>query len=159
MKRLQVDTNILLDVLLSRLPWKAEADAILAAFRDGRLAVVVSALTIANAFYVGRRSVGTSAARAWVRDCLDAFEIVPVDRAILEAADQWPGSDFEDGIQIASAIAAKVDAIVTRDPKGFAGSPVPVLSPVELVAQLPKVNPEGADQDQGPAEAFNEGSS
>jgi hypothetical protein len=36
---------------------------------------------------------------------------------------------------------ADLDAIVTRDPKGFAGSPVPVLSPAELLAQLPKGDP------------------
>ncbi len=138
MKRLLLDTNILLDVLLRRLPWQAEAEAILEAFRSGQLVVVVSPLTIANAFYVGRRSVGTVATRVWVRECLDAFEIVPLDLAILKAADQLPGSDFEDGIQIASAVNSGVDAIVTRDPKGFAGSSVPVLSPAELLALLPK---------------------
>lgn len=152
MKRLLVDTNVLLDVLLGRLPWKAEADAVLDAFRDGQLAVVISALTIANAFYVGRRSVGTAAARAWVRDSLDAFEIVSVDRAILAAADRLTGSDFEDGIQIASAVAAGVDAIVTRDPKGFSSSPVPVLSPAELLSELLKDDPRGADQDQASEE-------
>jgi len=83
MKRLLLDTNVLLDVLLRPLPWQVEADAILTAFREGRLLVVVSALTVANAFYVGRRIVGTEAARNGIRDCLDAFEIVPLDHVLL----------------------------------------------------------------------------
>ncbi len=134
--RALLDTNILLDVLLNRVPWQAEADAILHASREGRLITVVSALTIANAFYVGRRSVGTEAARAGVRDCLAAFEVVALDRDLLEAADAWPGSDFEDNIQVESAIRAGVDCIVTRDPRGFAGSPISVLTPADLLALL-----------------------
>src|SRR4051794_25250667 len=122
--RALLDTNILLDVLLNRIPWQAEADAILRASREVRLITVVSALTIANAFYMGRRSVGTEAARAGVRDCLSAFEVVVLDRHLLEAADAWPGSDFEDNIQVESAIRAGVDCIVTRDPRGFADSPI-----------------------------------
>jgi hypothetical protein len=61
------------------------------------------------------------------------------------------GSDLEDNVSLACALAAGLDAIVTRDPKSFASSPIPVLSPAELLAQLPKDDPEGADQAQGPA--------
>jgi hypothetical protein len=49
-----------------------------------------------------------------------------------------PGSDFEDNLQIACAVKAGLDAIVTRNPKDFADSPVPVLTPAELLALLPK---------------------
>jgi len=49
-----------------------------------------------------------------------------------------PGSDFEDNLQIACAVEARLDAIVTRNPKDFAGSPVPVLTPAELLALLAK---------------------
>ena len=38
-----------------------------------------------------------------------------MDRAILEAAATMPGADFEDNIQLASAVTAGVDAIVTRE--------------------------------------------
>ncbi len=46
------------------------------------------------------------------------------------------GADFEDNLQIACAVEARLDAIVTRDTKGFAGSPVPALSPAELLARI-----------------------
>jgi hypothetical protein len=54
----------------------------------------------------------------------------------LALARTWPGNDYEDNILIACAVEARLDAIVTRDPRGFAGSPVPVLTPAELVTQL-----------------------
>jgi hypothetical protein len=45
---------------------------------------------------------------------------------------------MEDNMSLACAINARLDAIVTRDPKGFAGSPIPVLSLAELLAILAK---------------------
>ena len=46
------------------------------------------------------------------------------------------GSDFEDNLHIACAAEARLDAIVTRNPKDFAGSPLPVLTPATLLALL-----------------------
>jgi len=53
-------------------------------------------------------------------------------------ATNLPGSDFEDDLHIACAVEARLDAIVTRNPKDFAGSPVPVLTPAELLVLVPK---------------------
>lgn len=64
--------------------------------------------------------------------------VVPVDVSSLRLAAVGPGNDFEDNLQVASAVEAKLDSIVTRDPRGFAGSPVPILTPAELLARLPK---------------------
>jgi hypothetical protein len=46
------------------------------------------------------------------------------------------GRDFEDGLQIACAATARLDAIVTRDPAGFLGSTVEVIEPTELLNRL-----------------------
>ena len=59
-----------------------------------------------------------------------------VDEALLRLADTQPGPDLEDNLQLAAAIFFRLDAIVTRDPKGFAGSAVPVLAPPELLAKI-----------------------
>jgi predicted nucleic acid-binding protein len=134
--RILLDTNVVLDVLLERLPWHVEAEAIVAAARKSQFTAAVTSLSIATVFYVARRHAGLRKARLAVRYCLDAFDIVTVDRSILESADLLPGSDFEDNIQIAGAAAAGVDAIITRNPADFAASPVPVLAPQQLLAQL-----------------------
>ena len=47
-------------------------------------------------------------------------------------------SDYEDDLQIECASDAHLDAIVTRNPKDFAGSSLPVLTPTEFLAKLPK---------------------
>jgi len=75
----------------------------------------------------------------WRNTADDRFlEIVPVDRTTLEMATNLPGSDFEDNLHNACAVEARLDAIVSHNPKDFAGSPVPVLTPAEPLALLPK---------------------
>lgn len=134
--RVPLDTNVVLDVLLMRAVWQADAEAILKAARESRLLVAFTSLSVANVFYVARRHVGFTRAKLIVHECLQAFEILSVDRAALLAAEELPGSDFEDNIQIAAATAAGVDAIVTRDPAGFSGSSIAVLTPRQLLEQL-----------------------
>ena len=134
--RALLDTNIVLDVLLRRMPWQIEAEAILNAVREERLVCCVAALTVTNVFYVARRPVGLDRARSIVRECLQTLEVIDVGRRELEITDSFPGSDLEDNLQIAVAITEGVDAIVTRDRTGFLKSPVTVLTPSELLTAL-----------------------
>jgi predicted nucleic acid-binding protein len=136
-----IDANVALDVVLERRPWLDDSKAVWDACHETRIVGHLVATSLTNLFYVSRRLIGTEKARAGVRICLATFEIIPVGRLELEQADAMTGSDLEDNVSLACALAAGLDAIVTRDPKGFAGSPVPVLSPAELLAQLPKGDP------------------
>jgi predicted nucleic acid-binding protein len=133
--RVLLDTNVVLDALLRRPPWHAAAATVLDAVQRGRLSCALTSLSIANLFYVGRRIVGLARARDGVRMCLSTFEVLSVDRSVLEVALSLPGSDFEDNIQIAAAARGGVEGIVTRDPSGFAGSPIPVITPPQLLAR------------------------
>jgi predicted nucleic acid-binding protein len=146
-----IDVNVALDVILERQPWLDDSKKVWDACHEARVVGHLIATAVTNIFYVSRRLIGTEKARAAVRICLVTFEIIPVGRDELEEADSMAGSDLEDNVSLACALAAGLDAIVTRDPRGFAGSPVPVLSPAELLAQLPKDEPEGADPAQGPS--------
>ena len=106
----------------------AQADA------DGRLESHVSASAITDIFYISRRLVGPKRARVIVRTCLDRLKVLAVNRDLLDAAERRSGSDFEDDLQIVCAADAPLGAIVTRNPSDFVGSPVPVLTPSELLA-------------------------
>ena len=58
------------------------------------------------------------------------------DKPTLLDADSLAGNDFEDNIMIAAAVAASLDAIVTRNVADFAHSPIPVWEPAELLKRL-----------------------
>jgi predicted nucleic acid-binding protein len=131
-----LDINVVLDLLLNRVPWATDAAAIWDAHRNGQLQAFLAAFSLPTIFYVVRRQANLAAAHAAVGACLTTLEIVPVDRAALETTQTLPGSDFEDNLQIACAIRAGADALVTRDPSGFSGSPVPPISPADLCSRL-----------------------
>ena len=126
MMHVLLDTNVILYAMLQRTPWHVDTDAILHAAGRGEIICAVTTLSIANLFYIGRRIVGAQQARSDVRTCLNTLQILAVDRQALMDADTLAGSDFEDNLQIAAAVAASLDAIVTRDVSGFSHAPLPV---------------------------------
>jgi hypothetical protein len=105
--------------------------------------VVCAATThsVATVFYVSRKIIGTAAARGVVKNCLNVFEILGIDRQCMLDADAQPGTDFEDNILIAVASPSSLDAIVTRNPADFAHSPIPVWELAELLKRLPGAGP------------------
>jgi predicted nucleic acid-binding protein len=134
--RVLLDTNVLLDVLLKRDPWVTESSAVWQAHDEGQIIGHVMACAIADIFYIARRLTALETARTAVDICLEAFEICAVDHQALKQARALPGSDFEDNLQIACASLAGLDAIVTRDEKGFKVAAIPVLTPAELLTRL-----------------------
>jgi predicted nucleic acid-binding protein len=133
--RALLDTNVLLDWLLDREPWKADANRIAQQIGEDKLICIVAATTVTNLFYVARRLIGQDKAMALVAKCLNLLEVWPVDHPALSAALQMTGSDFEDNVQIAVAQVA-ADCIVTRDETGFRHSPIRVFSPHDFLALL-----------------------
>lgn len=131
------DTNVLLDAMLAREPFVADAAFLLNAVESGRVEGFMSATTVTDVHYlVGRQTKSSEAAIAAVTRLLALMEICAVDREVLEEAIALELPDFEDAVQIACAIELELEAIVTRDVNGFAGSPIPVLSPQELRNRL-----------------------
>lgn len=134
--RVLLDTNVVLDVLLQREPWVKESKAIWQASDEGRIIAYILASALTDIFYIARRLAGREKAREAVHTCLEAFEILPVDRQALEAAEALSGNDFEDNLQMACAGIAGLDAIVTRNKDDFKHASVPVLTPTEALGQL-----------------------
>lgn len=135
--RVLLDLNVLLDFLLDRIPWNAEAAEIWKTHHEKQLTAVVSVASLPTLFYLLQRAEGREYASQSVRLVFDELEIASVDSATVQSALAMTGPDFEDNLQIACAVQQQTDAIVTRDPADFIASPVPVLSPAELLRTMP----------------------
>ena len=134
--RVLLDTNIVLDVILDREPFAQESGRIWVASDQGLFEAYLASFTIPTIYYICRRQAGAPAADDAVDRCLRAFEIAPLYRECILAAQQMGGPDFEDNLQIACAITDFIQGIVTRDPEDFAHSPIRVYRPAELLAVL-----------------------
>ena len=131
-----IDTNVILDLFLNRQPFVTEATAIWQANAIGKITAYVSAVTLTTVFYVARKAGDLHSARQVVKDILSSLQIGAVDSGVLQNAEALPISDFEDAVQIASAQAALLDCIITRNANDFKASPVPIYEPSAFLALI-----------------------
>ena len=129
MKRVLVDVNVVLDVLLDRGPHTLGSAAIWAEIETGRAEGLLSAHAVTTLHYLVKRELGDAKARRTLNSMLKVFHVAGVDEAVILNALQLPCSDFEDAVTASAAHAANCDLLVTRDTKGFRGSPVRALAP------------------------------
>ena len=131
------DTNVILDAVLARVPFVENAAYLLEAVELGKIQGFISATTVRDIHYlVKRHTKSTEIAISTISKLLILMEICAVDRGRIQQAVDLGLTDFEDAVQVAAAMGASLDAIVTRDIAGFAGSPISIMSPDELVKQL-----------------------
>jgi predicted nucleic acid-binding protein len=130
------DTNIVLDVLLDREPFSTSAALLFSKVEKGELSGYLCATTITTIHYLICKALGTRHAQKYVGNLLSLFEIAPVNRAALEEALRSRFEDFEDAVIHEASIHSGVQALVTRDSKGFRRATIPVYSPDELLRVL-----------------------
>jgi predicted nucleic acid-binding protein len=141
LKRLLLDVNVVLDVLLERSPHQETAAALWAALETGRGRGVLAAHAVTTIHNLVERSRGRRIARQAVEALLPVYEVAPIDGAVLRnaLALDWP--DLEDAVGAAAAAPDSCDALVTRDQKGFRQCGIPVIDPGTALAWL-TVEPE-----------------
>lgn len=134
--RVLLDTNVVLDVLLARAPFEEEARQLWEALNRNQIDGYIRASTVTDIFYIARKQTDRAKARGFIQICLDALEVCTVDKQTLQNAVSLAGDDLEDNLQEACAITYGLDAIVTRDKRGFQSANLPVLAPSEVLTQL-----------------------
>jgi predicted nucleic acid-binding protein len=131
-----VDTNVILDVILSREPWGAEAAQLLDAIAIGRVDGYVASHSITTVYYLVERAKGRESARTAVADLLALLDVVPLGVDDFLRALSFDLRDYEDASQVAAALQVGAAYIVTRNPKDFRDGAVPPRSAGEVLALL-----------------------
>lgn len=135
MKKLFIDTNIIIDLLSRRESFYSEA-AILFSLGDEKLVeLAVSALTIANTSYILTRQMNVEQAKSILRKLRLIVNVLPIDDKIVGLAlNDDSFTDFEDGLQYFTALAHRQDLIITRNLKDFKNSQLPVMTAKQFVS-------------------------
>ena len=134
--RVFVDTNLLLDVLAKRDPFYNAAARIWTIAETGACEALVSAISFNNIFYIVRTARDTAAARRALILLRDVFASVAPDQRILNQAIDSEITDFEDAIQLYSALHADADYLLTRNVGDFPAGILPILTPDEFLTLL-----------------------
>ena len=137
MKHFFVDTNVLLDLLGQREPFGAAAAQLVEAAVRKEVVLYVAALSFSHIDYVLRKTMATPERLYKMSRLASVVEIIPLDREVIEATLTLSFPDFEDGLQYCAArTVPAIEAIVTRDPRGFAAGALLVLTPPGVLARL-----------------------
>ena len=131
-----IDLNILMDVLQKREPFYKASASLLAAIETGRVQGYVAAHSLTTLFYLIQKDKSSAEARAMITNLLQFIKIAPVDQSTLEQALNLDFQDFEDAVQMISAVQCKADCLVTRNPKDYQPALLPVVQPVEFIGTL-----------------------
>lgn len=131
-----IDINILLDVLQKREPFYEVSAHLLASVETGRVKGYVAAHSITTLFYLIKKDRSASEARATITNLLQFIIIAPVEQNTIEQALNLDYPDFEDAVQMISAVQCKADCLVTRNLKDYQPALLPVMQPVDLLATL-----------------------
>lgn len=133
MKKVFVDTNIVLDLLSQRINFFESSQDLFTYAIDNKVKLVVSTLTFANTHYILKEQLKMSTVRRSLRKFKALVEVASFDDKILELALEEEFRDFEDGIQYYIAIENACEAIITRNKKDFKKSVIPVLNATEFL--------------------------
>ncbi len=132
--KLVIDTNVVLDLLLNRVPFSDAAAAVFTQIESGLYTACVCATTITTIHYLAHKTVGDRQARHHIQQLLLLLDVAPVTRLVIEQALRSSLTDFEDAVLAESAFSAGAQAIITRNGRDFQGGPLRVYSPQEWLA-------------------------
>ena len=129
MKKIFVDTNIVIDLLSRRDPFFEEAASLFSLADKKRIELSVSSLTIANTSYTLLRQANSRETKSILRKLRLIVEILPLDDKVVGLAlNDDTFTDFENGLQHFTAIENNQDIIITRNLKDFKNSKMPVMT-------------------------------
>lgn len=133
MKHYFVDTNVIIDMLADREGFADAASEVFDAAGRGEIRISVCALSYSTIYYILRRHSCREVALEALRELAGIVSVLPVDMTVIESAQKSDFSDYEDAIQYYSAMQdSSIDAIITRNPKDFKLSDLPVILPASI---------------------------
>lgn len=128
-----IDTNVVLDLLLDREPWSAEAAKLFTEIERGAIDGYLAATTITTIHYLASKTVGATEAQREIRQLLALCSVAPIDRVVLEAALELGFTDYEDAVLHEAARSVGAEIIVTRNARDFSKADLRILTPAECV--------------------------
>ncbi|HMJ06945.1 MAG TPA: PIN domain-containing protein [Chthoniobacterales bacterium] len=136
--RLLLDTDVLLDVAMAREPFGPDSRSVLHWCHDSPHSAVLAWHTVANLYYLIAGARNDGVARQFISGLLDFSEIASTGKAAVRHALTLRMRDFEDALQVAAALSADVQFIVTRNLSDYRGSPLPAITPREFIKRFLK---------------------
>lgn len=137
MKRLFLDTNVLVDLICHREPYDKESKRLFALAFTNKICIGLSALSYINTVYIAKKyGFSTKKVIENLNRIACFTTITNLEENTIKDAMNCGWNDFEDAVQYHSSLPFAADYIITRNLKDFANSNIPVYTPAEFL-QIP----------------------
>ena len=133
MKKLFLDTNIVIDLLDKREPFCYDAVRLFTMAYNKKVQLLVSPMTYATASFLLRKH-GPEEVRRLLNNFRLLSRVTTANERTVDESLVSQFTDFEGALQYYSALTAKAEAIITRNKKDFANSKIPVMTAGEYLA-------------------------
>lgn len=137
MKKLFIDTNIIIDLLAKREPFYDEAAILFTLADKQKIRLSVSALTFANTNYILLQSKKPEEAKLILRKLKLIVQILSLDEKIVGLSlNDNDFKDYDDSLQYFTALENGIDVIITRNLKDFQKAKLPVMTASQFLKTI-----------------------
>lgn len=136
MKKIFLDTNIILDFLGEREGFYEASAKIMTLADKKKIQVYTSPSSISNVFYVLTRYENSKIALEKIGKFKLLCSMSVMDDEVVEKAIHSNFKDFEDAMQYFSALASNCNIIITRNEKDFKNAMIPVMNAESYLLSL-----------------------
>jgi predicted nucleic acid-binding protein len=140
MKRLLIDTNIIIDVLEKREPFHVAATSLFSLADKKKVRLFAAGISFVNAHYILIQKSSEREVRTGLAKLRLVTGILPCDEKVIDLALTSSFKDFEDAMQYYIAQEGNCDVIITRNQKDFKGADIPVMTAAEFLKSFKRVN-------------------
>ena len=130
---LLIDVNVVIDVFTKREPFFDSSHKVLTACAKEKVKGILWTGEITTINYILQRSLDKETARKHTRSILAIFDVVDVTKEDMLDAESSEMLDYEVAVIAYSAKRAKANYIITRNISDFKHSPIPAITPDDLL--------------------------
>ncbi len=136
MKKVFVDSDIILDLLAKRDPHYIHSSKLFTLIDKKEITAFTSPLIFANLHYLLRKLTSNISALKYLRKLKTLINILPTDEKVIEQALNSEFRDFEDAIQYFTAVNNGINVLLTRNKRDYKKSKIPILTAEEFIKTL-----------------------
>jgi len=130
MKRVLIDTDVILDFFFDRKPFSDNAAKVLSLCESREINGFITSVIISNVYYLLRQTSTHEKVIEKLKQLITITEVLTTDKEVILKALNSNFNDFEDALQNYSAeLDGLIDLIVTRNVKDFKSSSLGVMTP------------------------------
>lgn len=128
-----IDSDVLLDAILLRIPYYDTAVKVLSLVDQKDYQLVTSAHSLLNINYITRKIAGKTAAIKSIHILQSKLSIANTTNSAIASALQSDFTDVEDAVQHAIAVEQNCQLIITRNIKDYKKSTLPVMTAAQYL--------------------------